>query len=265
VQDNERTTGEVEVIGPAARRNGEGGVAVEERIDGPGGTVAPVDLAARGLADGWAAAAAAASGPAMEGVLPDEPVVGWRPESGDEAAEHTAATRRGLLEAATEVFLALGTAGATLADVACHAGTTLAAVEDYFGSHHELMNALAEHLYVRSFRSYPPRHDAGGLGAFLTAYLDGQSRPETRLIWRLGDALTYESPEGPDTALWHLIAEIEKRLIDDGTVPDAAHSRALVLAPALMLIARRAAFDLATDTEMENFVVAACHCANTSA
>jgi AcrR family transcriptional regulator len=180
---------------------------------------------------------------------------------GDDAGEHKAETRRRLLDAATEVFLALGPAGATLADVAERAGTTVGTVELYFGGHHDLMNDLAEHLYLRSFRRYPRRHDGAGLGAFLTAYLKGQEQPETRLIWRLGDALSYDSPEGPDTAYWHLIAEIEKRLVDDGLPMDEAHSRALVLAPGLLLVARRAAFDLATDAEMENFVVAACRCA----
>ena len=172
-------------------------------------------------------------------------------------------TRRRLLDAATEVFLDRGPAQATLADVAERAGTTVDTVELYFGTHHDLMRDLAEDLYVHTFRRYPTRDDGGGLAAFLTAYLDGQARPETRLIWRLGDALTAESPEGPDTAYWHLIAEIEKRLVDEGTPMDDAHSRALVLAPALLLVARRAAFDLATDVEMKNFVVAACRCTAT--
>lgn len=177
--------------------------------------------------------------------------------------EHKAEVRRRLLEAATEVFLDRGPGGATLAHVAERAGTTVDTVELYFPSHHDLMSDLAGHLYVHSFRSYPPRHDGAGFGAFLTAFLEDQARPETRLIWRLGDALAYESPEGPDTAYWHLIAEIEKRLVDEGAAMDDAHGKALVLAPALLLVARRAAFDLATDIEIENFVVAACLCANT--
>jgi AcrR family transcriptional regulator len=177
--------------------------------------------------------------------------------------EHKAQVRRRLLEAATRVFLDRGPAGATLAQVADRAGTTVDHVELYFPSHHDLMSDLAGHLYVHSFRRYPKRHDGAGLGAFLAAFLEDQARPETRLIWRLGDALAYESPEGPDTAYWHLIAEIEKRLVDEGAAMDDAHGRALVLAPALLLVARRAAFDLATDVEMENFVVAACRCANT--
>jgi AcrR family transcriptional regulator len=197
------------------------------------------------------------------GVALDDRIVGWQPDAGD-AGEHKARTRRRLLDAAAEVFMALGPARATLGDVACQAGTSVDTVELYFGSHHDLMNDLAQHLYVRSFRRYPARHDGADLGAFLKAYLDDQARPETRLIWRLGDALTYESPEGPDTAFWHLISEIEKRLVDEGVPMDDAHARALVLAPALLLVARRAAFDLATDAEMENFVVAACRCARTS-
>jgi len=191
----------------------------------------------------------------------DGPVVDWA--GGDERGEHKAQTRRRLLDAATEVFLDRGTVHATLADVAERAGTTVDTVELYFATHHDLMADLAEDLYVHTFRTYPPRDDGSGLGGFLTAFLAAQARPETRLIWRLGDALTNDSPEGPDTAYWHLIAEIEKRLVDGGVPMDDAHARALVLSPALLLVARRAAFDLATDVEMENFVVAACRCATT--
>ena len=235
----QRVTGEVEVIDLASGPTGDGavGVAVDAR------TGDRVDTGGR----------------------PPEPG-GWRPETAGEPGdpgEHKAQTRRRLLDVATEVFLALGPAAATLADVAERAGTTVDEVELYFGSHHDLMSDLAQHLYVRSFRRYPTRHDGAGLAAFLTAYLADQAQPRTRLIWRLGDALTYESPEGPDTAYWHLIAEIEKRLVDEGVPMDDAHSRALVLAPALLLVARRASFDLATDIEMENFVVAACRCART--
>jgi len=175
-----------------------------------------------------------------------------------DAGEHKARTRRRLLDAATDVFMALGPAEASLADVAARAHVSVDTLELYFGSHHELMNELAQHLYRRSFRAYPGRHEGAGLQAFFRAYLDGQAWPETRLIWRLGDVLTADSPEGPDAAYWHLICEIEKRLVDDGLGLDAAHERALVLAPALLLVARRAAFDLATDVEMDNFVDAAC-------
>ena len=177
--------------------------------------------------------------------------------------QRKARTRRELLDAAAEVFLDRGPAQATLADVAERAGTTVDMVEIYFATHHDLMSDLAEDLYVHTFRSYPARDDGSDLAAFLTAYLEGQARSGTRLIWRLGDALAAESPEGPDTAYWHLIGEIEKRLVDGGMPMDDAHTRALVLAPALLLVARRAAFDLATDVEMKNFVVAACRCATT--
>jgi AcrR family transcriptional regulator len=199
-------------------------------------------------------------------------VVGWRGlqrwralrEVGRvDEVEHKARTRRELLDAATEVFLDRGPALATLADVAERAGTTVETVELYFATHHDLMSDLAGDLYVHTFRTYPTRDDGSDFAAFLTAYLEGQARVETRLIWRLGDALTAESPEGPDTAYWHLIAEVEKRLVDEGMPMDDAHTRALVLAPALLLVARRAAFDLATDVEMKNFVVAACRCATT--
>jgi AcrR family transcriptional regulator len=190
---------------------------------------------------------------------------GWQPEPAGSGGEHKAETRRRLLDAASEVFMALGPAEASLGDVAARAEVGVDTLELYFGSRHELMNELARHLYLRCFRRYPSRHDGTGLTGFLRAYLEGQVWPENRLIWRLGDVLTADSPEGPDDAYWHLIAEIEKRLVDDGVDLDEAHGRALVLAPALLLVARRASFDLATEVEIENFVVAASRCAGSAA
>ncbi len=52
--------------------------------------------------------------------------------------------------------------------------------------------------------------------------------------------------------------EIEDHLREAGHDPDRAHELALVLAPALMLVARRAAFGLATASEVHDFVAAAC-------
>jgi AcrR family transcriptional regulator len=172
-----------------------------------------------------------------------------------------AETRRRILEAATEVFIETGPITASLDVIAERAGVSKASVFFHFGSRVELMAALARHLYLRAFPSERQRPHRTGVEAFLRAYLGEQRRPEIRLIWQLGDLLAADRPEGLDAAYWHLVREIEERLMDAGIAATAASERALVLAPALMLVARRAAFGLATEPEMSDFVAAACRLA----
>src|ERR687892_447125 len=151
-----------------------------------------------------------------------------------------AEARRRILEAATEVFIETGPITASLDVIAERAGVSKASVFFHFGSRVELMAALARHLYLRAFPSERQRPHRTGVEAFLRAYLGEQRRPEIRLIWQLGDLLAADRPEGLDAAYWHLVREIEERLMDAGIAATAASERALVLAPALMLVARRA-------------------------
>jgi AcrR family transcriptional regulator len=195
--------------------------------------------------------------------IPPLTVTGWQPAA--DAGEHKAETRRRLLEAATSSFMALGPdeplTGITLDEVAVTAGVSVEVLEMYFPSMYDLMCDLAEHMYVRAFRSYPRRRDGSGVAAFMRAHLDNQAQPEARLLWRLGTTIADDYPEGVDAAHWHMISEVEKRLIDEGASMDAAHERARVLAPALQQMARRVVCQLATRDEVEAFLVAAGRCA----
>jgi AcrR family transcriptional regulator len=179
----------------------------------------------------------------------------------NQRARQKAETRRRILETATEVFIESGPITASLDVIAERAGVSKASVFFHFGSRVELMAALARHLYLQGFPSERHRPHRTGLEGFLRAYLRDQRRPEIRLIWQLGDLLAADHPEGLDAAYWHVVREIEERLADAGIEDAGARDRAVVLAPALMLVARRAAFDLATEPEMDDFVVAACRLA----
>jgi AcrR family transcriptional regulator len=172
-------------------------------------------------------------------------------------ARQKAETRSRLLETATDVFLDQGPITASLDVVAERAGVSKATVFFHFGSRVQLMAELAHHLYL-AFRFEAGRPHRTDLRSFLRAYLRDQKRPEVRLIWQLGDLLAADQPEGLDAAYWHLVREIEERLVDAGLAEGTAHDRSLVLTPALMLVARRAAFDLAAPAEMRDFVAAAC-------
>jgi AcrR family transcriptional regulator len=178
-------------------------------------------------------------------------------------AQQKADTRRRLLEAAAETFLATGPHNTPLEAVAERAGVSKATLFFHFGNRVELLDRVAGHLYRRVF---PSTVDAGAgersdLATFVTSYLARQEEPEARLIWQIGDIIGDERPERLDAGYWHLVQEIEQRLRDAGLSDRGAQARARVLAPALMLVARRSTQGLTTPEELSAFADAACRLA----
>lgn len=176
----------------------------------------------------------------------------------NQRARQKAETRRRLLEAATAVFLESGPATAPLDAVAVRAGVSRPTLFFHFGGRLELMDQLVQHLLVSEFQSEAEQHPEADLRSFMQTYLRTQQRPVVRLLWQLGDALQCERPDGPNMAYWITVEQVGKRLEDAGLDGEAARGRALVVAPALMLVARRAAFGLVTKREMKDFVTQAC-------
>lgn len=171
-------------------------------------------------------------------------------------AQQKADTRRAILRAAERVFLAEHPATARLEDVAAEAGVSKATLFFHFGTRNDLLAALAYRLYVRrSFVTDAARHH--GLRDYLRDYLDGMRLPEVRLIWQLGDLLGSDHPALLDAAYAHLNGELEDLLRRDGLSPARAREAASVLCPALMMVARRAATDLGSEREVDEFVTAA--------
>jgi AcrR family transcriptional regulator len=175
-------------------------------------------------------------------------------------AQQKADTRRRLLEAATEVFLETGP-NTPLEVVAERAGVSKATLFFHFGTRVELLDRLAGHLYRRVFPSQPEDDGRSDLATFVQDYLDRQEDPEARLVWQIGDLIGAERPERLDAGYWHLVEEIELRLLDADLSEAAARERALVVAPALMLVARRATQGLTTPDELGAFAGAACQLA----
>jgi AcrR family transcriptional regulator len=175
-------------------------------------------------------------------------------------AQQKADTRRRLLEAAAEVFLETGPHNTPLEAVAERAGVSKATLFFHFGNRVELLDRLAGHLYRRVFPSTED-DERSDLTSFVHSYLERQEDPEARLIWQIGDLIGDERPEGLDAGYWHLVREIELRLLDAGVSEDAAQGRARVVAPALMLVARRSTQGLTTPDELSAFAEAACRLA----
>jgi AcrR family transcriptional regulator len=172
-------------------------------------------------------------------------------------AKQKAETRRRLLEAASDVLIERGVSDASMEEIADRAGVSKATLFFHFGSRMDLLAKVSGYLYLLVFPSDGNEEPRTDLAGFLRTYLDNQHRAEVRLIWELGDLIARTHPDRLDAAYWHLAGEMEMRLVEGGVERDAAHDRAQVLTPALMLVAQRAARDLTTDAEIASFVESA--------
>jgi AcrR family transcriptional regulator len=171
-------------------------------------------------------------------------------------ARQKAETRQRLLDAAAEVFLESPPLTASLDEVAARAGVLRPTLFFHFGSRAELMAELLRH-HLEQFRTRARRFRPGELEPYIEAYLRSQRSHMVRLLWRLSDVVYLEDPEGPDLAFLDLLDELERRLASAGMSDGEAHQRALVLAYAMNSMARRVAFDHATDAEIKDFLDAA--------
>ena len=171
-------------------------------------------------------------------------------------AEQKRETRRALLDAAEHVLVEQSPANARLEDIAAAAGVSKATLFFHFGTRNDLFAALAYRLYVRrSVVTDEARHQ--GLRDYLDDYLAGMRLPEVRLIWQLGDLIGGDHADLLDAAYAHLTGELEAVLRRDGLSAARATTAAAVLCPALMMVARRAATDLGTPGEIDDFIAAA--------
>lgn len=172
--------------------------------------------------------------------------------------EREVGVRRRLLDVATEVCLSEGVDHASLEAVALRAEVDLDTLLLLYPTRYDLLSKLVTRLYTAAFPFEGSWRHRTDLGSFMRTYLQRQQRPEVRLVWHIGDLLAPVFPDRIDAAYWHLAGELELRLRDLGLEHAAAHDASLVLTPALMLVARRAAFDLTTQAELRDFVTAAC-------
>lgn len=179
-------------------------------------------------------------GPVGEGTIVD----------GHGRAQQKAATRRRLLRAAVEVFGSGSVMTTPVEAVAAAAGVSKATLFFHFGSRLDLLEEVASAVYGSgtAWRQAQP-----GLGPFLDGYFAAQRLPETRLVWEIGDVLSVEGRSTPSAAYRHLIDHLAQRLAEDGFTLERAQSMAGVLAPAVLLVARRVAYSEVDDGEVARF------------
>jgi AcrR family transcriptional regulator len=167
-----------------------------------------------------------------------------------ERAQQKAATRERLLKSAVEVF-AEGSVLTTPVDaVASAAGVSKATLFFHFGSRLELLEQVAGLIYAGGLAWQP---GPLGLRPFLDRYFSAQVLAETRLLWEIGDLLSVEGRGGPNFAYLHLTETLADHLEEDGFARERARTAAGVLAPAVLLVARRVAFGQAGPDEVDRF------------
>lgn len=176
-----------------------------------------------------------------------------------------AATRRRLLDAATEVFIEQGPLTASLEEIANRAGVSRPTLFFHFGSRTELMEQVSAY-HLERYRATGHKYRPGELRPFVKAFLHEQGETIFRLVWLLGDILhpggtPHGQPENPNASYWNLVDELEQRMLVAGVAPADAHDRAVVLAPALILVGRRIGQEMTTDREVREIVDAICHMA----
>jgi AcrR family transcriptional regulator len=165
-------------------------------------------------------------------------------------AQQKAETRRRLIAAAVEVF-GQGSVTATPVDaVASAAGVSKATLFFHFGSRIDLLEEVAGAVYARG-TAWRPR--TPGIEAFLDEYFRAQRLPETRLVWEIGDLLSVEGRGAPSAAYRHLMTHLGDRLAEDGLPAGSAERLAGILAPAVLMVARRIAYSEADTAEVDRF------------
>ncbi len=154
-----------------------------------------------------------------------------------------AATRRELLDAATEVFGEAGYRNATVREICRRAGANIAAVNYHFGDKEKLYAEVLRHAHSRALEKYPPFQGVAAdaapeqkLRAFIHSFLlrifdDSPTACHGRLMSRemieptaALDSLVEEFIRPMAGQLWKIVAEILGYKPDDERVRLCAFS-----------------------------------------
>lgn len=137
--------------------------------------------------------------------------------------------------------------------IAKRAGVSKATLFFHFADRRALLQALSQELYVVGYRILDSA-DRSTVRKFLTSYLSVQDDPRVRLLWRVGDVLTADGAPLPGAAYGYAVHEMQARMDEMGIPPSHAVPVAGVVAPALLLMARRVAFDGLGQEEHDRFL-----------
>ena len=170
-------------------------------------------------------------------------------------AQQKAETRKRLLTAARSVFAEGSVVTTPLDAVASEAGVSKATLFFHFADRGDLLEAVAGEILIEVYEELQARSDPPpDRRAFVRSYLDLQHDPRPALLWEIGDVLSADGRPLPDLAYQHLKDELGRHLRDEGVAAERAERLTGVLAPAVFLVARRVAFGVASEAEIDRFL-----------
>jgi AcrR family transcriptional regulator len=170
-------------------------------------------------------------------------------------AQQKAETRKRLLTAGRTVFAEGSVVTTPLDAVAAEAGVSKATLFFHFGDRGDLLEAVAGEILIEIYEELEaaPARPAT-LRAFVRSYLALQHDPRPALLWEIGDVLSADSRPLPDLAYQHLKDELGRHLRAGGVAAERAERLTGVVAPAVFLVARRVAFGVASEAEIDRFL-----------
>lgn len=166
-------------------------------------------------------------------------------------------TRSRILSAAVTLFESDQPGEIKLKDIAAEAEVSIPTLLFHFGSRLQLLIAVGEVLLEKSQHHGPEPGLKGGTVEAIQRYLHPRVRKTSRAVWRVGDEITWLSPETTEPYAQSFRDRLCAHLLYDGFDKVDADLLADLLAPGLMMVARRMQVNRASEQLARRYVKAA--------
>lgn len=166
-------------------------------------------------------------------------------------------TRSRILDAAVALFEADSEGEVKLKDIAAEAGVSIPTLLFHFGSRLQLLIAVGQELLDKAEHHGPEPGLKGGTVEAIQRYLHPRLRRTSRAVWRVGDEITWLSPETTEPYAQSFRDRLCAHLLCDGFDKVDADLLADLLAPGLMMVARRTQVNRASEQLARRYVKAA--------
>lgn len=166
-------------------------------------------------------------------------------------------TRSRILDAAVALFESDHPGEIKLKDIAAEADVSIPTLLFHFGSRLQLLIAVGEELVAKAQHHGPEPGLKGGTVEAIQRYLHPRVRRTSRAVWRVGDEITWLSPETTEPYAQSFRDRLCAHLLCDGFDKVDADLLADLLAPGLMMVGRRMQVNQASEQLARRFVKAA--------
>ena len=163
-------------------------------------------------------------------------------------------TRSRILDGAIQLFEADSEGEVKLKDIAAEAGVSIPTLLFHFGSRVQLLVAVGEELVAKAVRDWPEPGLEGGTVEAIQRYLHPRVGKTARAVWRVGDEVTWLSPETTEPYAERFRNRLRAHLAGDGFDRVDADILADLLAPGVMMVSRRMGVNKAPERLARRFI-----------